>query len=379
MSQPDVISNDRRPRRGFGVAGVVVLVAIGVAFLVRMADGGSHDAALPPAMSSPGPPASTVSVARGFPDIITRSGDALFRVTPVDATQIGTLPFQATDVWVTTASGFSADESSVHVFGVAGGNAFRLEIGPTGTSRDDLGPASAVLLADEAPVLVSDGARVTVSDPQSREAATLPSGWQPAGFENLGYAGILTRDARAAGVVAAGSVEIASWSPGGDPQVLGSGRLLGVTDGGQAVWLDSSCPAGPGCALFFGDIGGLHPRGGVHAPGGVQFSPSPIAYGTGSYLAVAAVRTSDSTPVMVVVDPWRGTARVVPDSQGVDAEAGFVWADGHDLAFVVDDPVRGERLAFYDVDSGSTTAFGPRLTTGSKLLTAYGAADSAQG
>ncbi len=374
MSEPDVISDGRGPRRGVGAVGVVVLVAIVVAFLVRMADGSSHDAALPPTMSSPGPPASTVSVARGFPNIIARSGDALFRVTPAYVTQIGTLPFQATDVWVTTAGGFSPGESSVRVFGVAGGNAFRLEIGPTGTSRDDLGPASGVLLADEAPVLVSDGERVTVSDPQSREAATLPAGWQPAGFENLGYAGILTRD-----VDAAGEVDIASWSPGGDPQVLGSGLLLGVTDGGQAVWLDASCPAGPGCALFFGDIGGLHPRGGVRAPSGVQFSRSPIAYGTGSYLVVAAVRTGDSTAALVVVDPWRGTARVVPDSQGVDVGAGFLWADSHDLAFVIEDPVGGERLAFYDVDSDATTAFGPRLTKGSKLLTAYGATDSVRG
>lgn len=374
MNQPDVISDDRKPRRGFGAVGVVVLVAIVVAFLVRMADGGSHDAALPPDISSAVPPASTVSVARGFPDIIARSGDALFRVTPADVTQIGTLPFQATDVWVTTAGGFSPGESSVRVFGVAGGNAFRLEIGPAGTSRDDLGPASAVLLADEAPVLVRDGEQVTVSDPQSREAATLPSGWRPAGFENLGYAGILTRE-----VDVAGDVDIASWSPGGDPQVLGSGLLLGVTDGGQAVWLDSSCPAGPGCVLFFGDIGGLHPRNGVHPPSGVQFSRSAIAYSTGSYLAVAAVRAADSTPALVIVDPWRGTARVVPDSRGVDVAAGFLWADSHDLAFVADDPAGGERLAFYDVDADSTTTFGPRLTGGSKLLTAYGSTDSARG
>ena len=355
---------------------VVVVVASVVGFVVNALHGkGSRDVAAPTA--PPPTAASATSSAPRFPDVIARSGDELVVVTAQDFHAFATLPFRATDVWVATVPAFSPGEWLVHVFGLAGGNAFRLEIGPAETLRDDLGPASAVLDARESPVLVHAGDPVTVSGPYGSGASSLPAGWQPAGFETSDYAGILVRAADSVG-----NVEIASWSPGGGPQVLAtSGWLLGVTDGGQAIWLAPSCVSGPRCVLFFGDIGGLHPESGVQAPAGMRFVPGPVAYGSGGYLAVTAKRVagpSAGESVLVLVDPWRGTARVIPGSDGVASTAGMFWADGHDLAFVTDDAAPGVRLAFFNAATNSTSRVGPRLPSGVRLLTAYGATSSVQ-
>ncbi|MGH8891255.1 MAG: hypothetical protein ACRDV3_16025, partial [Acidothermaceae bacterium] len=188
-----------------------------------------------------------------------------------------------------------------------------------------------------------------------------------------------------------GDVEIATWAPGGTPQPLTqSGRLVGVTDGGQAMWLDRSCPAGVRCVLYFGDSGGVVPTYGIQAPIGTQYTPQRAAFGGSGYLAAVATYTgtaAEGSAVLVLVDPYDGSAKIMAGTDGVVASAGMFWANGHSLVFVADsaegaDGADGEatgatpRLMRYDVDTGTSQLFGPAaLPEGVQLLTSFGSTD----
>jgi hypothetical protein len=372
VSDPDVIGNEGgRPRRGLAVLAALVAVAVGVALIVNSMSGkGSHGSALPsnPRTGSPSAPAASAG-APNVPDIVARIGDGLDEVSDDQLSAIGDLPVGATDVWATTLSVDQEpnDGSTVHIFGLHDGRAFRQDVRrfSTAVTRQDLGAASAVLQTQEYPVLVHDGNPVTVGAPGSR--IPLPAGWKPGRFENLGYAGLLLKPADARG-----NVEIALWSPDGTPQPLTtSGRLLGVSDGGQAIWLDPTCPGGPRCALFFGDVGGVHPSYGLQAPAGTQYTADPAAFGPAGYLAAVGTRAGGAGSTLVLAEPWQATAVILPGSDGVVPAAGMFWADGTRLVFVADqDHVL--RLMIYDVDANVSQPFGPVLPAGVRLLTAFG-------
>ncbi len=277
-----------------------------------------------------------------------------------------TLPPGATDISATTLSTepFVPDVAgTIHVFGLDKGRAFRQDIASSTSAFVYLGAASAVLRTQEYAVLVHDGDPVVVGD------TPLPAGWQPGRFENLGYAGLLLKPADSAG-----NVEIASWVPGSSPQqITHAGRLLGMSDGAQAMWLDPSCPDGPRCRLYFSDLGGIHPQAGLPAPAGTRFIDSPASLGDGGYHAAVAV-DGHGLPVLVLVTPWQGTAQVIDGSAGVVTSSGMFWRDGTHLIFVVRDATSGAlRLAEFDVLSGVVTRFGPALPDGASLLTAVGA------
>jgi hypothetical protein len=375
VSDPDVIGSDDGGRRRRGLTVVVVLgaVAVGAGLIVNSVSGKrSHGAAMPSNQATASPSAPSASaLTPDVPDVVVRIGDGLDEVSGDQLFAIGDLPTGATDVWATTLSVDQApnDSGTVHIFGLHDGRAFRQDIRrfSTAVTKEDLGAASAVLQTQEYPVLVHDGDPVTVGAPGSR--IPLPAGWKPARFENLGYAGLLIKPADAQG-----NVEIASWSPDGTPQPLTtSGRLLGVTDGGQAMWLDPTCPSGPQCALFFGDVGGLHPDYGIYAPAGTQYTTDAAAFGPGGYLAAVAARTSGAGPTLVLVEPWQDTAVIMPGSEGVEPAAGMFWVDGKRLVFVADQG-QGPRLMLYDVDANVSRPFGPALPDGVRLLTAFGSA-----
>ena len=368
MSEPDVIGDDRG--RGFiTVVVLVVLALVAILAVNSLRHKGSSGAAASPSSSAQHgvTPTPTPTADVTGPDVVLRVGDTIYELVDNLLVQRDQLPAGATDVWATTLATNSSDTSAnshvIHVFGLHAGVAFQQDIGPTSSSLADLGPADRVLQTQEYPVLVHDGDPVTVGAPGSR--VPLPSGWQAGRFENLGYAGLIVKPADQGG-----TVEIASWSPGGTPQPLtASGRLLGVTDGGQAIWLDPSCPDGPRCALFFGDIGGVHPKDGFRAPGDARFT-GPVALGSGGYLAATATR--GATSVLLLVEPWQGTVAIMPGSEGVVAHAGLFWVDGKHLVFVGgDDPLR-PRLMLYDVDANVSRPFGQPLPDGVRLLTAFG-------
>lgn len=301
------------------------------------------------------------------PKVVLRVGDEIAVAVDNRLVVRDKLPSGATSVWATTLATDSStpdpNADVIHLFGLAGGRAFRQDIGPTSSASTDLGAATAVLQTQEYPVLVHDGDPVVVDNTE------LPAGWRPGQFENLGYSGMLLKP-----VDAAGNVEIASWSPGGIPHpVTKSGRLLGVSDAGQAMWLDPTCPDGPRCALYFGDIGGLHPQGGVQAPTGTRFVDSPASLGGGGYLAAAGVGRQGE-PILLLVSPWEGTAAVIGGSVGVVTSSGMFWRDGTHLIFAASNVATGGdvRLMEFDVNRGTVTPFGPPLPNGTQLLTAFG-------
>jgi hypothetical protein len=374
MSEPDVIGDDRGRGRGVTTVVVLVVLALVAALAVNaLRHKGSSGVAAPPSSSGPSTvaptPTSVVPVAG--PGIVLRVGDSIEEAVDNVLVPRGELPAGATDVWATTLATGPANSvpstDVIHVFGLADGVAFQQDIGSASTEGTELGPASGVLQTQEYPVLVHDGDPVTVGAPGAR--VPLPTGWKPGRFENLGYAGLLLKPADQAG-----NVEIASWSRGGTPHPLTkAGRLLGVTDGGQAIWLDPSCPDGPGCVLFFGDLAGLHPRYGLQAPNGTVFAPEPAAIGAGGYSAAVADRvwppgTAGNGPVLVLVKPWQDTAVIMPGSEGVTPTAGMFWIDGKHLVFVGGD----SRLMLYDADANVSRPFGPVLPDGARLLTAFG-------
>lgn len=390
----DVIDSDGGGK-GFRIIAVLAAVAVGGALLVTSVHHKGSDQ-VGPAPSSAAPsspmPTTTATPARAlFPDIVVRIGDQLADVSDDGLRQTAQLPAGAVDVWATTLptskvtksgawASIAASGHVVHVFGVHDGQAFREDVAPRDWARDDIGTADAVLQTQEYPVLVRSGApanaAVTVGTPGGSPVA-IPVGWRPARFETLGFAGLLMRP-----IDGLGNVEIASWSPGGTPQPLTTGgRLIGVTDGGQAIWLDSHCAGGPDCRLFFGDIGGLHPGDGLPAPAGTRFVAQPAAFGGGGYLAALAVASgadvataAPAASVVVLVQPWLGTTAVIAGSSGVVASAGMFWCSGTQLVFVADSSLTGgvPRLVRYDVGTGSSEPFGPALPAGVQLLTSYG-------
>jgi hypothetical protein len=384
----DVIGNDGGTRRRWPmVVGAVVVTTAIVSLLLRQSHSPRpNDSALPtaqPAPSRAGSPsagASSQAAARDapLPDLVLVVGAKLDELTPDgDLRTLADLPAGATDVWATTlpvspAPAPGADAGHVvHVFGVASGRAFREDVGPDGVRRTDLGAASAMLQTQEYPVLVYEGQPVAVGDPGGARVA-LPAGWRPGRFETLGFAGILIRPT---GVP--GDVEIASWGPGGTPQPLATdAKLLAVTDGGQAIWLAPSCPDGPRCVLYFGDIGGVHPSYGMQAPPGTRYVVAPAAYGSGSYVAAVAERAGPPADVagaglLVLVEPWQASATIVAGSDGVAASAGMFWPDGRHLVFAAH-TAGGLHLQRYDIDTGRSRAFGPVLPEAAHLLTAFG-------
>jgi hypothetical protein len=393
VTHPDVIGDDRPPRR-FGTV-VAVLVAVGVAIALIVKAVGSTSSAGGPAPASSasavaptgapsisGSDAPPTLTAATFPGVFVLVGSELREVLPAATIWVADLPADARDVWATT---LPPDELQVHVFGVAGGNAFEQDVGASAAAgsgsaanpgRYTLGPATDVLQSHEYPVLVRAGEPVVV-DAIPGQAVDLPRGWQPAGFANLGYAGIITTPAAAGGVD-----EIATWFPGGIPQILTqAGRLVGVTDGGQAVWLGVSCPAGPSCALFFGDIGGVRPRGGLRAPPGTRyFMSGSMAYSSSGFLAMSAERTGDggsaaATQLIVLAEPSAGTREVVAGSEGAVPGAGMIWADGRHLIFAIRHGAKAQLMS-YDVDAGRSLPIGSGLPLNVRLLTSFGATDS---
>ncbi|HEX7105962.1 MAG TPA: hypothetical protein VF218_08360 [Acidothermaceae bacterium] len=321
-------------------------------------------------------PTSTATAAG--PQVVLRIGDEIAIAVDNLLVARDTLPAGTTNVWATTLDSDSSipapNADVIHLFGLSAGRAFQQDIGPTSSGLTDLGAATAVLQTQEYPVLVHDGEPVKVGSPViapdlGLAGAELPVGWSPGRFENLGYSGLLIKP-----VGASGNVEIASWSPGGVPHpVTKSGRLLGVSDAGQAMWLDPSCPDGPNCALYVGDIGGVHPGGGVRAPTGARFVDSPASLGGGGYLAAAAIGRQGE-PMLVLVAPWQGTAAIINGSAGVVTSSGMFWLDGTHLIFAADNAATGGvmRLVEFDVNRGTVTPFGPPLPENAQLLTAFG-------
>jgi hypothetical protein len=367
MSEPDVIGDDRGRNRGVTAVVVVLVLGLVVALAVNsLRHKGSSGAAAPPSSSAPSIATPTPTAQNAGPDIVLRIGDGLDEVVGGQLIAIGDLPVGTGNVWATTLSetGSAASDQTLHVLGVHDGRAFRADLPRFGrASFEDLGAADQVLQTQEYPVLVHLGDPVTVGAPGAN--VPLPAGWTAGRFENLGYAGLLLRSADDVG-----NVEIASWSPGGIPHPLTrAGRLLGITDGGQAMWLDPTCPGGPRCALFFGDLGGLHPGYGLQAPNGTEFTPEPAALGGGGYLAATA--TTGANSVLILVEPWRDTAVIMPDSEGVVPSAGMFWLDGEHLVFVAGRP-EGLRLMLYDARANTSRPFGPSLPDDVRLLTAYG-------
>jgi hypothetical protein len=376
MSEPDVIGDDRARGRGVTTVVALVVLALVAALAVNsLRHKGSSGAAAPPSSSAPPGIAPTPTpVPFTGPDVVLRVGDDVYEAVDNLLIHRDQLPAGATDVWATTLatnpSNAAANSRVIHVFGLADGVAFKQDIGSTSTGISELGQASDVLQTQEYPVLVHDGDPVTVGTPGAR--VSLPAGWQPGRFENLGYAGLIVKP-----VDQVGNVEIASWSPSGTPQTLTkAGRVLDITDGGQAIWLDPSCPDGPRCALYFGDAGGLHPPYGLQAPSGTEFTPEPAALGGGGYLAAVAERNwpsgSASRLVLAVVEPWRATAVIMPGTEGVVSSAGMFWVDGKHLVFVGGADPQHPRLMLYDVDANVAQPFGPTLPDGVRLLTAFG-------
>jgi hypothetical protein len=373
VSEPDVIADDRGRGRGFTTVVVLMVLALVAALAVNsLRHKGSSGAAAPPSSSAPHSvtPTPTPTADVTGPDVVLRVGDTIYEVVDNRLVQRDQLPAGATDVWATTLATDptkTSDSRVIHVFGLHDGVAFQQDVGPTSSSLAELGPADRVLQTQEYPVLVQDGRPVkvgsSVADPAyGGGGVELPLGWSPGRFENLGYAGLIVKPSDQAG-----NVEIASWSPGGTPQPLTTaGRLLGVTDGGQAIWLDPSCPDGPGCVLFVGDIGGRHPRAGLPAPVGTEYTTDPAVLGPGGY--VAAVATTGATSVLILIEPWQGTATIIPGSGGVTASAGMFWVGGKHLVFVRG----GTQLMLYDVDAHTLQPFGPTLPDGARLLTAFG-------
>lgn len=365
---------------------VVLALALVAALAVNsLRHKGSSDAtpspSPPPSSSSPVPQptvAPTPITPIGGPKVVLRVGDEI--VVAVDNLLVARdkLPAGTTSIWATTLDADSSipdpNANVIHLFGLNSGRAFQQDIGPTSSGFTDLGPATAVLQTQEYPVLVHDGDPVKVGSPViapdlGMAGAELPAGWSPGQFENLGYSGLLIKP-----VDATGNVEIASWSPGGIPHpVTKSGQLLGVSDAGQAMWLDPSCPDGSHCVLYFGDIGGIHPEGGVPAPAGARFVDSPASLGGGGYLAAVATGRQGE-PVLVLVSPWQGTAAMIDGSVGVVTTAGMFWHDGTHLIFAADNAATGGtlRLMEFDVNRLTVRPFGPPLPRDARLLTAFG-------
>jgi hypothetical protein len=369
VSEPDVIGDDRGRGRGVTTVVVLVVLALVAALAVNsLRDKGSSGAVAPPSSSAPPSIAPTPTSAEiTGPDVVLRIGDDIYEAADNLLTLRDHLPSGASDVWATTLatspSDASADSRVIHVFGLRDGDAFEQDVGPTSSSLLDLGQADQVLQTQEYPVLVHSGDPVTVGVPGGRVA--LPAGWKTGRFVNLGYAGLIVKP-----VDQVGNVEIASWSPGGTPQPLTkAGRLLDVTDGGQAAWLDPSCPDGVRCVVFFGDGAGVHPPYGLQAPNGTQFTADPAAVGPGDY--VAAVATTGTTSVLVLVKPWLDTAVIMPGSEGVMVSAGMFWLDSSHLVFVRADS-GGPQLMRYDASAGVVRPFGPTLSVDAHLLTAFG-------
>jgi hypothetical protein len=375
-SEPDVIGDDGGRNRGLTTLAVVLVLALLTALAVKaLGDKGSSNATPAPSTpptSSPSPshlPSPSQSPSQSpfaAPQVVLRVGDEID--VAVDNLLVGRdiLPAGATDVSATTLSTepLGPDTAgTLHVFGLDDGRAFRQDIGGTSSALTDLGAASAVLRTQEYPVLVHDGDPVVVG------STPLPAGWQPGRFENLGYAGLLIKP-----VDAAGNVEIASWVPGGPPEkITSAAQLLGLSDGAQAIWLDPSCPDGPRCRLYFSDLGGIHPQGGMAAPAGTHFADSPAALGDGGFHAAVAI-DGHGVPLLVVVSPWQGDAQAIEGSAGVETSSGMFWRDGTHLIFAVKDASSGgTRLAEYNALSGVVTRFGPVLPDGAQLLTAVGA------
>lgn len=343
----------------------------------------------------PSPPPSAPSAALSVeptsnsatgPKLVLQVGDDIDVAVDHLLTHLDQLPAGASGVWATTLATDLTDPADpnaqpapafadvVHVFGVQGGRAFRQDIGSAQSALTDLGPASQVLQTQEYPVLVQDGVPVKVGSPVvapdlDMSGAELPLGWSPGRFENLGYDGLLIKPADSAG-----NVEIAAWSPGGIPhRVTSAGRLVGVSDAGQAMWLDPSCPAGPSCVLYVGDIGGIHPSAGVRAPSGTRFADSPAALGGGGYVAAAAV-DAGGQPILLLISPWQGAVEVIVGSAGAVASSGMFWLDGTHLIFAARSTATGSKLRMMEfaVGDGAARAFGPALPDGARLLTAYG-------
>lgn len=374
MSEPDVIGDDRARSRGPTAAVIVLALGLLVALTLNTV-GHKGPAKIGPVPSSSALESVTPTAMAAAADIVLRVGDEIYEAVGNRLILRDQLPSGATDVWATTLavkpSDASAHSPAIHVFGVHDGVAFQQDIGATSSLLVTLGPANRMLQMVQYPLLVHDGDPVTVGAVGG--SAALPGGWLAGHFENL-YAGVLVRPTDHSGVV-----EIAVWSAAGAPQPLTTaGKLLGVTNDDQAIWLDPSCPDGPSCALHVGGIGGLHPQGGFRAPAGTRYTDGPAALGYGGY--VAAVATTGATSVLIRVESWAATGDpvIIPGSEGVLPSAGMFWLDGKHLVFVSGDPPgQGDprpRLMLYDVDTNVIRPFGPTLPSGIRLLTAFGSA-----
>ncbi len=392
VAQPDVVSGGPRrpygPRRKVAVVAGAVVAAVALTAAALAAHHRSGPAFREGLVPFPGPirPAAP-------PDVLLRAGSQILEVAPgaAAAVPVARLPGRVAGVWATTvrpaSSATAAKPASstrvARVFAAVAGRGKEWDISLGGVTSSDLGPASAVLAMQDQPVLEHAGDPASLSLPSGMSAAggvqrvVLPQGWALARPQD-GLSAVVTRPAPDA--ASDGVVQIAQWSPRGIVLPLAdAGRLVGVTARGEVLWLDPSCPAVSGCRMFFADIGGVYPPAGLAAPPGAAFEPgATMAYGPGGYAALTARLTSGdratSSTGIVVVEPWLSRIAVASGSESVDAGAGMFWMDGERLLYVAT-AGSTRRLVLYDVATGASTAFGPPLPAGVRLLTSFGATD----